>query len=76
MGKMKAKMMDEESLFWGDCIDMMKESESIQEFWGRFNAAEKDGSIQRPEHISMTELEEQAAEAWHDLWADYITPLT
>ena len=41
MGRFKQKMMDEESLFWGDCIDMMKESESMQEFWGRFNAAEK-----------------------------------
>ena len=76
MGKVKQQMMEEESNFWGDCIDMMKESECIQEFWERYNAAEKDGSIQRPEHISMTELEEQAAEAWHDLWADYITPLT
>ena len=76
MGRLKAKMMDEEIKFWDDCADMMKESECIQEFWGKFNAAEKDGSIQRPEHISMTELEEQAGEAWHDLWADYITPLT
>ena len=76
MGRFKDKMMDEEQEFWGDCIDMMKESECIQEFWGRYNAAEKDGSIQRPEHISMTELEEQAGEAWQDLWADYITPLT
>ena len=76
MGRFKQKMMDEESLFWGDCIDMMKESESMQEFWGRFNAAEKDGSIQRPEHISMTELEEQAGEAWHDLWVDYYQPIS
>ena len=76
MGRVKEKMMEEEDKFWDDCTDMMKDSECIQEFWGKFNAAEKDGSIQRPEHISMTELEEQAAEAWHDLWADYITPLT
>jgi len=76
MGKMKAKMMDEEQSFWDDCIDMMKESESIQEFWGHYNAAEKDGSINRPEHISMTEFEDAAAEAWHETWADYITPLT
>ena len=76
MGRFKQKMMDEESLFWGDCIDMMKESESMQEFWGRFNAAEKDGSIQRPEHISMKELEEQAAEAWYELWADYHQPIS
>ena len=76
MGKLKAKMMEEEDKFWDDCTDMMKESECIQEFWGKFNAAEKDGSINKPEHISMTEFEEAAAEAWHDLWADYITPLT
>ena len=76
MVKVKQQMMDEESLFWGDCIDMMKESECMQEFWGRFNAAEKDGSIQRPEHISMTELEEQAAEAWYELWADYHQPIS
>jgi hypothetical protein len=24
----------------------------------------------------MTELEEQAAEAWHDLWADYHQPIS
>ena len=36
----------------------------------------KDGSISRPEHISMTEFEEAAAEAWHEVWADYLTPLS
>ncbi len=76
MGRVKQKMMEDEDKFWDDCVDMMKDSECIQEFWGKYNAAEKDGSIFRPEHISMTEFEEAAAEAWHDLWADYITPLT
>ena len=76
MGKLKSKIMDEEQNFWEDCIDMMKESESIQEFWGHYNAAEKDGSISRPEHISMTEFEEAAAEAWHEVWSDYLTPLS
>ena len=76
MSRLKDKMIEEQQDFWGDCIDMMKESESIQEFWGRFNAAEKDGSIQRPEHISMKELEEQAAEAWYELWADYHQPIS
>tara|TARA_R100001015_G_C4519725_1_gene89069 strand:- start:428 stop:646 length:219 start_codon:yes stop_codon:yes gene_type:complete len=71
MGRFKDKMMEEEQEFWDDCIDMMKESEVIQEFWGQYNAAEKDGSIKRPEYISMTEFEEAVAEAWHDLWADY-----
>ena len=76
MGKLKAKMMDEQQEFWDDCIDMMKSSENIQEFWGQYNAAEKDGSISRPEHISMTEFEEAAAEAYAEVWADYLTPLS
>ena len=74
MGRLKAKMMDEENKFWDDCTDMMKESECIQEFWGKVNAAEKDGRISKPEHISMTEFEEAAAEAWHEIWADYQPP--
>ena len=74
MGKFKQKMMEEESNFWDDCTDMMKDSECIQEFWGKFNAAEKDGSIARPEHISMTDFEEAAAEAWHEIWSDYQPP--
>ena len=41
---------------------------------GKFNAAEKDGSIARPEHISMTDFEEAAAEAWHEIWSDYQPP--
>ena len=74
MGRLKAKKLDEENKFWDDCTDMMKESECIQEFWGKFNAAEKDGSISKPEHISMTEFDEAAAEAWHEIWADYQPP--
>ena len=31
MGRFKQKMMEEESLFWGDCKDMKKESDSMQE---------------------------------------------
>ena len=74
MGKVKQQMMEEEDKFWDDCTDMMKESECIQEFWGKFNAAEKDGSIARPEHISITDFEEAAAEAWHEIWSDYQPP--
>ncbi len=76
MGQVKNKMMDEQQEFWDECTDMMKSSETIQEFWQQFNAAEKDGSISRPEHISMTEFEEAAAEAWHEVWSDYLTPLS
>ena len=71
MGQVKQQIMEEEDKFWDDCTDMMKESECIQEFWGKFNAAEKDGSIKRPEHISITELEEATAEAWTELWSEY-----
>ena len=76
MGRFKQKMMDEEQEFWDACIDMIKSSEVIQEFWGQYNAAEKDGSIQRPEHISMTEFEEAVSEAWDETWSDYKPPLT
>ena len=41
MGRFKQKMMEEQQEFWDACTDMMKESECMQEFWGRFNAAEK-----------------------------------
>ena len=76
MGQVKNKMMEEEEEFWNECTDMIKSSEDIQEFWGQYSAAEKDGSISRPENISMTELEEAIAESWNEVWADYLTPLS
>ena len=39
MGRFKQKMMEEQQEFWDACTDMMKESECMQEFWGRFNAS-------------------------------------
>ena len=71
MGQVKNKMMNEQQEFWDECTDMMKSSETIQEFWQQYNAAEKDGSISRPEHISMTELEEAIAESWNEVWSKY-----
>ena len=76
MGQVKNKMMEEEEEFWNECTDMIKSSEDIQEFWGQYSAAEKDGSISRPENISMTELEEAIAESWNEVWTDYLTPLS
>ncbi len=76
MGQVKNKMMEEEEEFWNECTDMIKSSENIQEFWGQYSAAEKDGSISRPENISMTELEEAIAESWNEVWTDYLTPLS
>ena len=71
MGQVKNKMMEEEDEFWNECTDMIKLSEDIQEFWGQYSAAEKDGSISRPEYISMTELEEAIAESWNEVWSKY-----
>ena len=69
MGKLKDKMMEEQQEFWDACTDMMKTSETMQDFWGQYNAAEKDGSISKPEHISMTDFEEAASEAYAEIWS-------
>ena len=71
MGKLKDKMIEEQQEFWDACTDMMKTSETIQDFWQQYNAAEKDGSISRPEHISITDFEEAAGEAYAEVWSDY-----
>jgi len=71
MGQVKNKMMEEEEEFWNECTDMIKSSEDIQEFWGQYSAAEKDGNISRPKNISMTELEEAIAESWNEVWSKY-----
>ena len=38
MAKVKNLIMQEEDKFFSDCIDIIKESETIQEFYGRFAA--------------------------------------
>ena len=76
MGRFKQQCIQEQYDFFDDCVDLMQESETIHEFYAKFAAAEKDGDLVRPEHMSMTEFEEMAAEAWEDVWSDYLTPLS
>ena len=71
MGQVKQQIMEEEDKFWNDCLDKMKDSECIEEFWRKYNDAEKDGSIKRPEHISRKEFEEDTDEVWTELWSKY-----
>lgn len=68
MAEVKNLIMQEEDEFFSDCIDIIKESESIQEFYGRFAALEKDGDIIRPSHISQKEFEEQSEEYFEEYW--------
>ena len=68
MAEVKNLIMQEEDEFFSDCIDIIKESESIQEFYGRFAALEKDGDIIRPSHISQKEFEEQSQEYFEEYW--------
>ena len=68
MAQVKNLIIQEEDKFFSDCIDIIKESETIQEFYGRYAAAEKDGDIKRPEHISQKEFEQQAEEYFGEFW--------
>jgi len=68
MAQVKKLIMQEEDKFFSDCIDIIKESETIQEFYGRFAALEKDGDIKRPEHISQEEFQSQAEEYFGEFW--------
>ena len=72
MAQVKNLIMQEEDKFFSDCIDIIKESESIQEFYGRFAALENDGDIIRPEHISQKDFEYQAEEYFNEYWSKFI----
>jgi len=72
MAQVKNLIMQEEDKFFSDCIDIIKESESIQEFYGRFEALEKDGDIKRPSHISQEDFEYQAEEYFNEYWSKFI----
>ncbi len=71
MAEVKKLIMQEEDKFFSDCIDIIKESETIQEFYGRFAALEKDGDITRPPHISQKEFEEQSEEYFNEYWSKF-----
>ena len=72
MAKVKNLIMKEEDKFFSDCIDIIKESETIQEFYGRFAALEKDGDIKRPSHISQKDFEYQAEAYFNEDWSKFI----
>ena len=76
MGKVKQQMMEEQEEFWNDCQDIMSGAETITEFFGMFEAAEKAGEVQRPEHISHKQFTEEAKEAYSLFWEKYQPPLT
>ena len=72
MAQVKNLIMQEEDKFFSDCIDIIKESESIQEFYDRFASLEKDGDIKRPSHISQKDFEYQAEEYFNEYWSKFI----
>tara|TARA_Y100001938_G_scaffold135978_1_gene198286 strand:- start:139 stop:357 length:219 start_codon:yes stop_codon:yes gene_type:complete len=71
MAEVKKLIMQEEDKFFSDCIEIIKESESIQEFYGRFAALEKDGDIKRPSHISQEQFQEEAEEYFNEYWSKF-----
>ena len=72
MGRLMQHIMQEEDKFFSDCIDIIKESETIQEFYGRFAALEKDGDIKRPSNISQERFQEEAEEYFNEYWSKFI----
>ena len=72
MAEVKKLIMEEEDKFFSDCIDIIKESETIQEFYGRFAALEKDGDIIRPSNISQEQFQEEAEEYFNEYWSKFI----
>ena len=71
MAEVKKLIMQEEDKFFSDCIDIIKESESTQEFYSRFAALEKDGDIKRPSHISQEQFQEEAEEYFNEYWSKF-----
>tara|TARA_R100001463_G_C3397967_1_gene207678 strand:+ start:256 stop:474 length:219 start_codon:yes stop_codon:yes gene_type:complete len=71
MGQVKKLIMQEEKKFWEKCDNIMKNSESILEFFGRVEASQKDGDIIRPEHISYEQFTEDSHDNWNKVWSDY-----
>ena len=72
MGRLMQHIIEEEENFWEDCQEVIADSETIQEFYGRFAALEKDGDIKRPSHISQKDFEYQAEEYFNEYWSKFI----
>ena len=72
MGRLMQHIIEEEENFWEDCQEVIADSETIQEFYGKIESLEKDGDIKRPTHISQKDFEYQAEEYFNEYWSKYI----
>jgi len=71
MGAYKQYCVDQEEKFFDSVSDLMKESESIHEFYGKLEAHQKEGELLRPDTMTVAEFEEQAEEVYNEVWSDY-----
>ena len=72
MGRLMQHIIEEEENFWEDCQEVIADSETIQEFYGKIESLEKDGDIIITQHISQKEFEEQSEEYFEEYWSKYI----
>ena len=71
MGEYKQYCIDQEEKFFDSCLDLMKESESILEFYGKLEAHQKEGELLRPDTMTASEFEERAEDVYNEVWSDY-----
>jgi len=71
MGAYKQYCFDQEEKFFDSCLDLMKESESILEFYGKLEARQKEGELLRPDTMTASEFEERAEDVYNEVWSDY-----
>ena len=71
MGAYKQYCFDQEEKFFDSVSDLMKESESIYEFYGKLEARQKKGELLRPDTMTAAEFEEIAEEVYKAVWSDY-----
>ena len=53
MGAYKQYCFDQEEKFFDSVSDLMKESESIYEFYGKLEARQKEGELLRPDTMNL-----------------------
>tara|TARA_Y100000114_G_C11504554_1_gene206032 strand:- start:283 stop:501 length:219 start_codon:yes stop_codon:yes gene_type:complete len=71
MGRLMQHIIEEEENFWEDCKEVIADSETIQEFYGKIESLEKDGDIIRPPHISQERYQEEAEEYFNEYWSKF-----
>lgn len=71
MGAYKQYCVDQEEKFFDSVSDLMKESESIYEFYGKLEARQKEGELLRPDTMTAAEFEERAEDVYKEVWSDY-----